>query len=191
MDDFKTENWTLNDGRRAERRVMESKSENGHSERVVELHIEDERPLRLQQRVVEKSKPIVYERKLETVDPKTGEVIEQKIESIEPKSQMQLVDHIVSSSKESIVSSQSVKEDFDCHVTKEEMIETIVAAIKAIREPQISSMPNENFTDQLNSLGLAEEIKGRVEKGMSTKDLVLMGIILAQVAGLVYIIFFM
>jgi hypothetical protein len=201
MDDFKTEKWTLDDGRRAERRVTENTSENGQSERVVELHVEDERPLRLQQRVVEKSKPIVYERKVETLDPKTGSVVEQRVESIEPKVQMQLVEHIASAST---VAAQSVEDDCDCHVTKDEMIDTIVAAIKATRETapvrevpapavRAQSMPSPGgLAGRLNSLGLADEIAGRVDPaGMSTMDKVLLGVIAAQIVGLGYIIFFM
>lgn len=200
MDEFKTEKWTLDDGRRAERRVTESASENGQSERVVELHVEDERPLRLQQRVVEKSKPIIYERKVETLDPKTGSVVEQRVESIEPKVQMQLVEHIASAST---VAAQNVEDDCDCHVTKDEMIDTIVAAIKATREPapvrevpapvRMQSMPNTgSLAGRLNSLGLADEIAGRVDpSGMSTMDKVLFGVIAAQIVGLGYIIFFM
>jgi hypothetical protein len=204
MDDFKTEKWTLDDGRRAERRVTENTSENGQSERVVELHVEDERPLRLQQRVVEKSKPIVYERKVETLDPKTGSVVEQRVESIEPKVQMQLVEHIASASA---VAAQSIQDDCDCHVTKEEMIETIVAAIRATRETgpvrevvreapvqtiRAQSVPSSgSFVSGLNSLGLADEIAGRVDSGMSMMDKVLLGVIAAQIVGLGYIIFFM
>ena len=60
MDDSKIEKWTLEDGRRAEKRITEL-----DGERVIELHVESERPLKLTQRVVEKSKPIVYERKIE------------------------------------------------------------------------------------------------------------------------------
>lgn len=201
MDDFKTEKWTLDDGRRAERRVTENTSENGQSERVVELHVEDERPLRLQQRIVERSKPIVYERKVETIDTITGNVVEQKVESIEPKIQMQLVDHIASAST---VSAQSIQEDCDCHVTKEEMINTIVAAIKATRETNpvkeiVREVPSQaipqsntgNFSGRLNSLGLADEIAGRAKSGGSMMDKVLIAVIAAQVAGLGYIIFFM
>lgn len=206
MDDFKTEKWTLDDGRRAERRVTENTSDNGQSERVVELHVEDERPLRLQQRVVEKSKPIVYERKVETLDPKTGSVVEQRVESIEPKVQMQLVEHIASAST---VAAQSVEDDCDCHVTKDEMIDTIVAAIKATRETapvrevvreapaapavRMQAMPSPGgLAGRLNSLGLADEIAGRVDlAGMSTMDKVLLGVIAAQIVGLGYIIFFM
>jgi primase-polymerase (primpol)-like protein len=189
MDDLKTEKWTLDDGRRAERRVMENTTENGQSETVIELHVEDERPLKLQQRVVEKSKPIVYERMVETIDPKTGDVVEQRVESIEPKIQMQLVEHI-SSCK---ANAQPIKE-CDCHVTKEEMIDTIVAAIKAARENSTVSsqtvVGQNNFKGKLNSLGLADEIADRVGKP-NNPDKIMYGIIAAEVVALVYIMFFM
>ena len=45
-DNLKVEKWTLEDGRRAERRVSETKNASGQSERVIELHVEDVRPLR-------------------------------------------------------------------------------------------------------------------------------------------------
>ena len=53
-ENIKIEKWTLEDGRRAERRVVETTDSNGQSEKVIELHVEDVRPLRLQQRIVEK-----------------------------------------------------------------------------------------------------------------------------------------
>ena len=93
-ENIKIEKWTLEDGRRAERRVVETTDSNGQSEKVIELHVEDLRPIRLQQRVIETTKPMLVERKLETIDPMTGNVIEQKIESLEPKSPMQVVQHI-------------------------------------------------------------------------------------------------
>ena len=189
-DNIKTEKWTLDDGRRAERRVTEQKTEDGQAERVIELHVEDERPLKLQQRVVEKSKPIVYERKIETLDPKTGSVLDQKVESIEPRVQMQLVEHIASAST---VAAQSVQEDCDCHVTKEEMIDTIVAAIKATQaQAPAPVQPQKSFTGRLNTLGLADEIAAKTDAtGMSNMDKVLMVVIAAQIIGLGYIIFYM
>jgi len=213
MDDIKNvEKWMLDDGRRAEKRVREIKNEDGYGERTVELHVEDERPLRLQQRVREKTKPFVFERTIETVDPKTGEVVDQKLESIDPKVPMQLVEHISSlghSSEKGSVSAQTVTEDCDCHVTKEEMIETIIAAVKTVKADiqsdmqsvQAQSMPKQKvksirntneFPDRLRSLGLAEEIEKRVDiSGYSTSDSILLLVIAAQVIGLGYIYFFM
>lgn len=209
MDDIKNvEKWVLGDGRRAEKRVTEVKGEDGRSERIVELHVEDERPLRLQQRVREKAKPIVFERTIETVDPQSGEVVEQKVESIDPKVTMQLVEHISTKAQES-VSAQSVEDDCDCHVTKEEMIETIVAAVKAVKadiQPVVQAQSastqrkvtktrrnvSGDFSDRLSSLGLADEIEKRVDvSGYSATDKIMLLVIAAQVVGLGYIVFFM
>jgi hypothetical protein len=212
MDDFKTEKWTLGDGRRAERRVTEQNSDDGQTERIVELHVEDERPLKLQQRVVEKSKPIVYERKIETIDPHTGSVVDQKVESMEPRVQMQLVEHIASANS---VTAQSIQEDCECHVTREEMVDAIVAAVASFKAREVSnyetipvqaqtvqaqtvqaqtvqaqSMPTTNFANRLNSLGLADEIAGRVE-AEKPMDKYLLAFLVAEIVGLGYIVFFM
>ena len=93
MEDKKIERWTLDDGRRAERWVIENEGE-----RVVEIHMEEERPLHLQQRIIEKSKPMVYERETAMLD-KNGNIVDKKIESLD-QIKMQMVDN---SSKEEFV----------------------------------------------------------------------------------------
>ncbi len=193
MDDFKTEKWTLEDGRRAERRVTDNVNPSGEAERVVELHVEDERPLRLQQRVVEKRKPFVYEREIHTID-KTGNVVEKKVESIEPKVQMQLVEHLVA---ENNVSALSTETDNPCHVTREEMIETIVTAFKALKD-DMGQKPAPQQPVPVQPMpapgSLADEIGRRV--GGSTQpnptlNLLLWGAIAALVVGLGYVVFVM
>jgi hypothetical protein len=115
--------------------------------------MEEERPLKLRQRVVEKKKNVVYEREIQTVDD-TGNVIEAKVESCEPRVDLRLVDHIATVG----VNAQS-KEP----VTREEMIDAIITGIKASRElgldvkPQSVSSASEepvkiqNFSDKLQS----------------------------------------
>lgn len=201
-DNMKVEKWTLEDGRRAERRVTEQKDVNGEGEKVVELFVEDERPLRLQQRVVEKSKPMIFERKVEKVDPSTGNVIEQRTESLEPKVPLQLVDHIkVVGESAPVVSAQTVSGDGDKPVTKQEMIDAIVAAIKANREvvysaPATAQAPAkiEKPSKKINSLGIAEELEKATQPakdGTSLMDKILLVVIAAQIIGLGYILFFM
>ena len=68
-DNMKIERWTLEDGRRAEKRVTEVLNENGESEKVIELHVEDPKPMRLEHRIVERVKPMLYERTLQKIDP--------------------------------------------------------------------------------------------------------------------------
>lgn len=199
-DKLKIEKWTLDDGRRAERHVKETSEE-----RVIELHVEDERPLRLQQRVIEKSKPFVYEREIEVVD-KEGNVVEKKVEAIEPKVQMHLVEHLTTANT---VAAQSVKEDCDCHITKEEMVDTIISAIKASRsmDAQVASLSTDEDEDEeekprkkkkvrnvegIRSLGLAEEIANKEKSAESTDgmtDKVLLGVIVVLVVGLAYMLF--
>lgn len=120
------EKWVSEDGRRSERRIKED-----DSERVLELFMEEERPLKLRQRVVEKKKNVVYEREIQTVDD-TGNVIEAKVESCEPRVDMRLVDHIATVG----VNAQSKDP-----VTREEMIDAIITGIKASRELGLDSQP--------------------------------------------------
>lgn len=82
----------LEDGRRAERHINETETE-----KVVELHVESERPLHIQQRLIERKKPIIYERTIETLD-ETGQIIDRKVESLEPNVQMELRSHIARTS---------------------------------------------------------------------------------------------
>ena len=192
MDDLKTEKWTLEDGRRAERRVTEVVNPSGETERVTELHVEDARPLKLQQRVVEKRKPIVYEREIQSLDG-AGNVVEKKVEAVEPKTSMHLIEHHLAE-----VSSLSKEEDCDCHVTKEEMIETIISAVRALKEND--NVPQTNFksakfasNDDVESQGIAEEISKRMNevKTMTTSDKVTWGIIVALAGVLAYVVFAM
>jgi|694.fasta_scaffold02041_33 hypothetical protein len=189
-ENIKIEKWTLEDGRRAERRVVETTDSNGQSEKVIELHVEDLRPIRLQQRVIETTKPMLVERKLETIDPMTGNVIEQKIESLEPKSPMQVVQHIATPA----VVAQT-KLDADKPVTKQEMIDAIVAAIKTNRECSIANHANKKTEPKkVQSLGLAEEFENMnvaQKDNMSTTDKIMLVIIAVQFLGLGYILFFM
>ena len=89
-------------------------------------------------------------------------------------------------------------------MAKEEMIETIVAAIKSVKadiQPVVAPVRqpkkavrrmDSDFSDRLNSLGLADEFEKRVDiSGYSMSDKILLLVIAAQVVGLGYIVFFM
>lgn len=174
---MKVENWTLDDGRKAEKRILETNDGQGNVEKVIELHIEELRPLKLQQRIVEKSKPVVYERKIETVDA-TGNVVEQKVEMLEPKVQLQLVEHIAT------IQSQS-KGD----ASKEQ---TVTALNTAANKEVI--LKNKKGGKVVNTLGFAEEFEKLQQPqsdGMSLMDKILLVVIAGQVLGLGYILFFM
>ena len=166
-DNMKVEKWTLEDGRRAERRVVEVKNADGQGEKIIELHVEDERPLKLQQRIIERTKPILYERKLEMVDPTTGSVVEEKIEAL-------------------VGNTKAGEGSF---VTKDELLEILASMkgeVKAVVKPETKKV--------VKSLGLAEELEKMTKPqkdGMSMMDKILLVVIGAQIIGLGYILFFM
>lgn len=166
-DNMKVEKWTLEDGRRAERRVVEVKNADGQGEKIIELHVEDERPLKLQQRIIERTKPILYERKLEMVDPATGSVVEEKIEAL-------------------VGNAKAGEASF---VTKDELLEILASMkgeVKAAVKPETKKV--------VKSLGLAEELEKMTKPqkdGMSMMDKILLVVIGAQIIGLGYILFFM
>jgi hypothetical protein len=160
----------LEDGRRAEKHIVDE-----GDTKVQELHVEDERPLRLAQRVVEKRKPIVYERNIQTI--KDGQVVEEKLESLDPSPQMQLREHLGVASQFNLQD-----QECDCHVTKEEMIDAIVTAIKASKEEE--KPKKANFYQSVIAERSEKEKFGLMDK-------VLLLVIAAQLIGLGYIIFWM
>jgi hypothetical protein len=180
MEASKIERYSLHDGRRAERRVSETNNASGESEIVTEVFVEEEKPLHLAERVIEKKRPLVYERVVELVDS-DGNVVEQKTESIDPVSKMHVVDHIGVAD----VAVQSLSDDCDCHVTHDEMIDAIVAGVRSAKSEAV-------VPGMISSLGLADQIAERNdEKEYTMTDKVLMGVIAAMAVGLVYVIFLM
>lgn len=165
----KVEKILLEDGRRAERHVNES-----DTERVVELHVEAERPLHLQQRLVERKKPIIYERTIETMDDK-GQILERKVESLEPNVQMELRSHIARMPSMS---------DQDEPVTKNELKDAILAALREKDLDRPVPAPAQNpvkFAPKAS-----EEVAARVEQGNTTSwgTIAVWALILAEVGAI-------
>ena len=174
-----TEKWILDDGRRAEKRVIETiNADKMESEKVVELHMEDEKPLKLKQRVIEKTKPFIYERKIETIDAQ-GNVVDLKIETVEPKVNFQFVDHIVAGG---FASAQNVGGG----ISKDEIVEMVKEAMKST-----GSCHDSVCSRKLKSKGVVDDVENKIEKDNqpSIMDKVLIVVIAAQMIGLVYLFF--
>jgi 20S proteasome alpha/beta subunit len=171
MEDNKIEKWTLEDGRKAEKVIVEKKLENEEVERVIEIKFESERPLSVQQRIVERYKPFVYERRIETIDPNTGEVLEVKVENLGEG-----------------MSAQYAGETLDSdYVTKKEMVEAIIKAVKSSKE-NTSNTSSKEF--KIKSMGLAQEISEVNSPKYDVKNIALSTLVLLQVIGLIYLLFF-
>lgn len=192
----KIEKWIQEDGRRAERHVTETKfDKEGQAERTIELHLEDPRPLKLQQRIVEKIKPVIFERKIEIINPATGEVVERKVETVEQKVPMQLVDHIgVSEPKKADPVPET---SFDPMNPSNGPLYLQGKDLKALVELLKNNQAKDNedaspeFETKLKSLGMAEQAARKSSKEGLSGDKLLMGVIVAQVVALGYVLFFM
>jgi hypothetical protein len=166
------EKWTLEDGRRAEKRVQETADQI-----ITELHMEPERPLVLQQRIVETKKPMVVERRIQKVNS-AGEVIEQRVESTEPKIDMQLREHI---------------EKLGDGSSKEDIVQTLVEALNNFRYGPPAAEPYETIapvTAKVKSLGLADELS-KEESSFDLQTPILWSVVGLLSVALVYVVFFM
>jgi hypothetical protein len=108
------EKVTLEDGRVAERHT--SVNENG--EKVVEVYVEEKKPLKLEKRIVEKTKQVLSEQVVETLQD--GQVVDRQVHSIEPNVKLQLAEHI-----------QTISRKPNDYVSKAELADAIVAGVQA------------------------------------------------------------
>lgn len=199
----KIEKWIQEDGRRAERRVVETKfDKQGEAERTIELHMEDPRPLKLQQRITEKIRPAIVERKTETINPLTGEVIERKVELIEPKSNMQIVDHIgvLDPSKKAEPTQETNLDPVNPNFNQPPVGNPVYlqekdlkALLETLKNTQVQTegSGSSEFETKLKSLGMADAAARKSSKASLTNDKMLMVVIVAQVIALGYVLFFM
>jgi hypothetical protein len=122
MDD-RVEKFRLKDGRYGETKVREVVNED-NSETVYEHFEEEARPMHLRKRVVERKKPVVYERVIESIDGE--QVVERKVESCDPTVNMQLREHIA-------LANPPVKED-PHYATVDDLKQAMLAVAEAVKD---------------------------------------------------------
>lgn len=144
---IETKQIYLRDGRHAEEKVTK---EDGV--KTVELYAEPERQLHLASRVVEKTKPVVYERIVETI--KDGNVIETKVESTEPEVRTELRRHIIHEyeneappedveQKRSMISSpkkRSAQEEIEEKIESQKKDKILVIALMGVIAAQVAAL---------------------------------------------------
>ena len=134
-EDPKVQMLTLEDGRRAERHV--SRDEDGNE--VVEIFAEEQRPLKLEKRIVKEHKKIVAKETHETV--RDGEVTEVEVRSLEPNVPMQVRERIGVANHAKVV-------DGD-YVRKEEVSQLIADGVCAGVEAMMANVePDEEYYDE-------------------------------------------
>ncbi len=117
---LKIESITLDDGRKAERHT----SINEEGDQIVEIFAEDKRPMKLEKRIVREHKRIVAKETHEVV--RDGEVIAQEVHSLEPEAPLQIMSRIAVADHAKVVDGDYVK--------KADLVDGIVAAVKAVQE---------------------------------------------------------
>jgi hypothetical protein len=179
MDDDKVvQKIRLEDGRHAEKHVRET-----DDEVVVELHVEPERELKLSERVIEKKKPVVYERAVEKYN-KNGEIIERKVESLDADPKLELrsqVERIKAKYEQDAEAKESTNPKK--FVTREELKDALVAAVSVSQETK----------KPVRKLTANQEIEDRLKAAEkpSWKIVGLVGVIVLQIVALGYVIFWM
>jgi hypothetical protein len=118
------EKFVLEDGRKAEKVIVEKVISKDEVERVIEVKAEEFLPLKTQQRITEKLKSFVCERRTETIDQRTGEVIDVKIETFSSPDQVvgATQENVSSLSKGKKLKSLGAIEEVDVDSTKESTI---------------------------------------------------------------------
>ena len=148
--------WT-EDGRSGEKRVKEVADGDGAKRVYEELWVEPKQEKRLAKRQVKHIRPVEHTIETEIIDEDTQEVIDRKVESIDPDSKMELRRHLVS---EATLSAQSAdKEDCDCWVTRDELKDAIVAAVKAVSsEDADNDYYVENYSEPTAPVASAQSV---------------------------------
>jgi len=194
MDDVKVEQIYLEDGREAERHVKEE-----GDERVLELYVEPPKPVpvkNLEKRVIEKRRPVVYERVIETIEG--DKVLDRKVEAIDPKVEMKLLEHHVAAQPkvEAQAIAEAPREEEKEYVTKEDLQKAILAAVKAVKKQRVVEEPvaeEEPAEEVPTKLSMQQVVGERVQKS-NTATLINIGLgvlIAAQVGALGYLLFWM
>lgn len=192
MDELRIEKLSMEDGRQAERHIKEEGYCENEQTRVIDLYVEPERPKKLAKRIVEKRRPCVYRREIETVD-ENGDVIDRKIESLDPEDKMRLVDHIATYGQNN-VSAQAVADECGCPVTRDDLKEVMsmfVNKLNAVQSLSTQSTVSEVEDIEENIDVIQNQIESRVnqknEVEVSNTTWWLLMVVVAQMAGLVYI----
>lgn len=188
MDEVKIEPFFLADGRRGEKHIKDS-----GEECVTELHVEPERAKQLATRIIEKKRPCVVSREIQTINA-NGEVVDTKIESVDPATVMGATPQL------SLQSVPASEEDCNCFVTKEDLEkladqmaastrEGIVTAAKIIMEQQSAAAPTTANVSKVSSI--QQEIANRIENSGKPKNMLWTVLIVSLLGVLGYVVFAM
>lgn len=183
----KRKEFLWDDGRRAERVVVDDDECEGV--RVTEIYVEPKIEKKLAQRIVERRKPVVYEREIEVIDEASGEVVDKVVEATEPRAQMHVIERYVPQT----IATQSVveKDDCDCNVSREEFREDIQAAVMALAKAMNGNVQVADTSAEpvVSVQSVVEERVTEKKNKVAPLNVLLLALISAQVAAIAWILF--
>lgn len=173
---------TMIDGRLAERHI----STNAEGDKVIEIFVEEKKPLSLEKRIVQKHKQILAEEVIETV--KDGVVIEKEVLSVEPPTQMKTVEHVGIA--------EHAKTNDGEYMTKKEVTDAIVAGISTLMEKfevqEMSAQSEKKAFVPTAERKLAERVEEKKEDANSSSITnIVLGLLIVAQMGAIYWAFFM
>ena len=183
MEEVRIEKLTMEDGRQAERHVKEEGYCDENQTRVVDLYVEPERPKHLAKRIVEKRRPCVFRREIETID-ENGEVVDRKVESIDPEDKMELRSHIATVNT---LAAQSTEDECDCPVTAAQLKDVMVDLADRLSHREVASLSQEPAEVVALQDTVSERVLTKSTSEISQTTWMLLMVVAAQLAGLFYI----
>lgn len=183
----KVETLTLDDGRRAERHI--TLDEQGNE--IVEIFAEEQRPLKLEKRILREFKTVVAKETHETI--KDGEIALQEVRSSEPEVPLQLRSRIGVADHHKVVDGDYVrKQEIDKLIA-----DGVVAGVSALMEhmePVIHQKPEPVVAQQpqpvqplFRAQSVIEKNVEEKKKGDMTVNIILGVIIVLQLGFFGYI----
>lgn len=139
----KTEKVTLEDGRLAERRTHYD----DEGSEIVEIYVEPKRNLKLDKRVINKTKTVLAEQIIQTI--KDGEVVDQEVHSIEPEIRLEKRQHIQ-------------KENFDDqgdYVTKDQLSRAVAEGVVEAMKVAFATTKNDYPIVKVSDGGQAQVVE--------------------------------
>ena len=168
----------LEDGRKANRVVKEEVDpKTGEVKVITELWAEPKVSKILENRVIEYKKPVVHRREVEVHE--NGTLLQKTVEADKPEPRLEI--------REQVISSAAVPEPAnDCYVTKEDLEDILQGLVREFREyKEESAQPAVQAVSKVEAM-MAE----KAETPTNWWDTFFLVVASAQVAALVYLIFF-
>lgn len=182
--DVQIQHLTLDDGRHAERHI--SYDDNGNE--IVEIFAEEKRPKKLEKRIVREHKKIVAKETHELV--RDGEVIQREVISRDAEPPMQIREHIALVDHAKVVDGDYVRKEEIGKLVADSVVAGMTVLMENM-EPMTAQRHQEKSAPVVSAQSLVEKSVADKKDSGSIVNIVMAGILIAQLAFFGYMFFVM